>query len=299
MRQLQSIGQVVHGRSRRVAVGALIVACMSLVAASSAAAAPEKFNKADFAKFVNCPIQVAKFCQYGETTGGEIKLGSGKAVPITYPSILQGGLAYAGTNTLPMIPPRFGAEELQAVAEPVPGGLTGLGEGIGGEVTATAELAGTIEVNGAALGEGLNLPAVTLPIKVHLQNELLGPNCYVGSEAEPIVLNLTTGTTSPPAGTEPLTGNKGEQPGKDKGRLLTFLGTSLVDNTFAVPAAKGCGTTALLEPVITAIVNVDEGLPAAPGKSFAILNGDNYAAQSTWVEKYDKKLLKEKEHPKK
>jgi hypothetical protein len=276
----------------------LAVLAIALVTAASASAAAEKINKADFAKFINCPIESATFCQYGETTSGEIKLGSGKAVPITNPSILQGGLAFPARYALPVIPPRFGAEELQRSPETVPGGLTGLTEVIGGEVKATAEQAGTIEVNGASLGEGEDSTAVVLPIKVHLENENLGPNCYVGSDEEPIELHLTTGTTHPPAGTEPISGFKGAQPGKDHGKLLTFLGTSLVDNTFAVPAAKGCGTNALLEPVITAAVNTAEGLPAEPGKSYAILNGNNYATLSTWVVKYDKKLLREKEHPK-
>jgi len=297
MTPLQKLRATLPGPSRQVMLTALAATCIALVGAPSAMAG-EPLNKADFAKFVNCPIAVAKLCQYGETTSGEIKLGSGKAVPITKPTILQGGLAYGGLLTLPVIPPLFGAEELSRAAQPVPGGLTGI-EGLGGTVSATAELAGTIEVNAAALGEGLNQPAVTLPIKVHLENELLGPNCYVGSNEEPIMLQLTTGTTSPPAGTEPISGFKGHQPGKDKGRLLTFLETSLVDNTFAVPAAKNCGTNGLLEPIVTAVVNLDEGLPAAPGKSYAILNGNNFATASSWVEKYDKKLLKEKTHPKK
>jgi hypothetical protein len=298
MRSLLNLRESRPKSSRRGIAAALAVMCVALVSASSASAAAEKINKTDFAKFVNCPIESATFCQYGETTSGEIKLGSGKAVPITNPSILQGGLAFPARHPLPVIPPRFGAEELQRSPQTVPGGLTGLSELIGGEVKATAEQAGTIEVNGAALGEGENSTAVLLPIRVHLENEMLGPNCYVGSEADPILLHLTTGTTSPPAGTEPISGSKGEQPGKDKGKLLTFLGTSLVDNTFAVPAATGCGTNALLEPVITAAVNTAEGLPAEPGKSYAILNGNNYATSSTWVLKYDKKLLKEKEHPK-
>jgi hypothetical protein len=285
--------------TRRGVRFALAAVCLVLAATASASAAPDpnnKLNKAEFAKFVNCPIDLGKGCLYGETLEGEFKLGS-KTTPIVNPTILQGGLAYIGTETLPMIPPRFGAEELSKVSQPLPGGLTGLTEIVGGPVNATAELAGTPIVTAVFLGFGHDT-AVELPIKVHLENELLGPNCYIGSDAEPVVLKLTDGTTKPPAGTEPISGKIGTNEGRDKGRLIAFINNTLVDNTFAVPAAKNCGTNALLEPVITAAVNVGAGLPAAPGVSRAVLTGNQFTTFSNWVEKYDKKLLKEKEHPK-
>jgi hypothetical protein len=285
--------------TRRGVRFALAAVCLVLAATASASAAPDpnnKLNKAEFAKFVNCPIDLGKGCLYGETLEGEFKLGS-KTTPIVNPTILQGGLAYIGTETLPMIPPLFGAEELSKVSQPLPGGLTGLTEIVGGPVNATAELAGTPIVTAVFLGFGHDT-AVELPIKVHLENELLGPNCYIGSDAEPVVLKLTDGTTKPPAGTEPISGKIGTNEGRDKGRLIAFINNTLVDNTFAVPAAKNCGTNALLEPVITAAVNVGAGLPAAPGVSRAVLTGNQFTTFSNWVEKYDKKLLKEKEHPK-
>jgi hypothetical protein len=298
MRPLQTFKQRLSGRGRH---GALVVAaagCLALavgVAPASAAKDPlQKLNKAEFQKFVNCPISVAKGCLYGETLEGEFVLGSMKKVtPIVNPQILQGGLAFIGTTTLPLIPPRFGAEELSKTPQTVPGGLTGLSEAIGGEVKATAELAGTPIITAVFLGFGHDT-AVELPIKVHLENELLGPNCYIGSEAEPVVLKLTDGTTKPPEGVEPISGKIGTNEGRDKGRLLTFIDNTLVDNTFAVPAAKGCGTSTLLEPVITGIVNTGIGLPATPGQSKAILTGNQYTTFSNWVEKYDRKALKAK-----
>ncbi|MCW3033943.1 MAG: hypothetical protein QOK19_1442 [Solirubrobacteraceae bacterium] len=296
MTPLQTRGKNRTGRS---ALAVLVAVCLALAATASASAAPDpnsKLNKAEFAKFINCPINVAKGCLYGETLEGEFKLGS-KTTPIVNPTVLQGGLAYIGTETLPMIPPRFGAEQLSKVSQPLPGGLTGLTEIIGGPVNATAELAGTPIVTAVFLGFGHDI-AVELPIKVHLENEMLGPNCYIGSDAEPVVLRLTDGTTSPPAGTEPISGKIGTNEGRDKGRLIAFINNTLVDNTFAVPAAKNCGTNALLEPVITAAVNAGAGLPAAPGVSKAVLTGNQFTTWSNWVEKYDKKLLKEKEHPK-
>jgi hypothetical protein len=291
-----------HGGARgtRGFLAATAALCLTLAVVAAPASAEKdplnKINKAEFAKFINCPIDTGKACLYGETTSGEFKIGN-KSTTIVNPTYLQGGLAFLGTETLPMIPPRFGAEELSRAAQPVPGGLTGLSEEIGGPTSATAELAGTPVVTAVFLGFGHDT-AVELPIKIHLENQELGPNCYIGSDAEPVVLHLTDGTTHPPAGTEPMTGKVGKNEGRDKGRLIAFIENTLVDNTFPVPAAKGCGTSPVTEPAITAAVNSAEGLPAEAGTSYAILNGNQFSTWSTWVEKYDKKLLKEKEHPK-
>ena len=205
MRPLRHPHEHVSRRRRAGLLAAAAVVCLSLVGAGTASAEKNplnKINKAEFAKFVNCPIEQAKGCLYGELLSGEFKIGN-KAVPITVPSVLQGGLAYIGTETLPIIPPIYGAEELQKAAQPVPGGLTGASPLIGGPVSATAELAGTPLVTAVFLGFGHDT-AVELPIKIHLENENLGPNCYIGSNSEPVVLKLTDGTTKPPAGTEPI-----------------------------------------------------------------------------------------------
>jgi hypothetical protein len=291
MRPLQTLKQRLPGRGKRRALAVLAVACLPLFAAVPASAS--KINKADFLRFINCPIEAGKVCAYAETLKGEFKLGS-KAVPVTVPVVIQGGLAELGFGGDPLIAPRFGAEELSKSAEPLPGGLTGLTEGIGGPVTATAELAGTAFIRPLGLGfaEGR---AVVLPFKVHLENELLGPNCYVGSNAEPLVLNLTDGKTEPPAGVEPISGAIGKNEGLDKGGIIAFFGNKLVDNTFAAPAATGCGTSPLLEPIVTALVNTDAGLPSAAGKNTAILEGNVFTTFSADVAKYDKQALKAKE----
>ena len=79
---------------------------------------------------------------------------------------------------------------------------------MGGEVTASTELAGPIELFEQNLTDGAG-PSVKLPLRVKLENPVLGEECYVGSDTEPIVLQLTTGTTKPPAGIEPITGKPG------------------------------------------------------------------------------------------
>lgn len=280
-------------------IGAML-ACIAVAAlGASPASAGEKLNKEEFQKFINCPVEVAKACTYGETLSGEFKMGS-KQVPITTPVILQGGLAYLGTSTLPLLAPRFGAPPMSKSPQTIPGGLTGLSEQLGGPVVATAEIAGPLSnvlITAVFLGFGHDT-AVQLPVKVHLQNELLGEDCYIGSDSEPIVLHLTDGTTKPPEGTEPISGKIGTNEGRDKGRLITFIDNTLVDNTFPVPAATGCGTNSLLEPIVTALVNTDAGLPSAAGKNVAVLTGNFFTTESNWVEKYVKIKKPKKEKTK-
>lgn len=283
----------------RAWLAGLGAACLALAVGATPAGAAEKLNKEDFQKFVNCPVEVAKACVYGETLSGEFKMGS-KQVPITTPVILQGGLAYLGLSTLPLLAPRFGAPPLSDSAQTIPGGLTGLSEQLGGPVVATAELAGPLSnllMTPAVLANGY-APAVQLPIKVHLQNELLGEDCYIGSDAEPIFLHLTDGKTVPPEGAEPVSGKVGTLEDRDKGRIVAFSDNTLVDNAFPVPAATGCGTSSLLEPIVTGLVNLDAGLPSPAGKNLAVLNGNFYSTTSTWVEKYVKIKKPKKEETK-
>lgn len=46
--------------------------------------------------------------------------------------------------------------------------------------------------------DGVRASVVTVPVKVHLHNPVLGPNCYIGSNADPIVLNLQETLNSAP-----------------------------------------------------------------------------------------------------
>jgi hypothetical protein len=106
-------------------------------------------------------------------------------------------------------------------------------------------------------------PALVLPIKVKLENPLLGNECYIGSNTHPIVLELSTGKS----GT--LTGSLGEITSRAEGGILVIKGSKLVDGTFSAPAATGCGEffSFLLDPIINSKI----GLPATTGNS-AIFN---------------------------
>lgn len=280
--------------ARRVARVAVVVAlaCLGALAVAGPAAAKTKepLNKEDFIPFAKCPTASAAVCIVSDTTAGEFKLGS-KAVPIPEGTDikLQGGLPTESFGGQALIPPLEGPT-LTETPLAIPGGLTGI-PGLGGEVYAVAELAGPVEVNRANLALSLT-PAVTLPLKVHLINEVLGEECYIGSDAEPIVLHLTAGRTSPPSPAEPIEGHRNPVEMKDKGRISYIPDSTLVDNTFAVPGATGCGGA--LSAIINPIVNLDAGLPAKAGESKVSMTASLEETASKWAAKYKPKVKKPK-----
>jgi hypothetical protein len=117
---------------------------------------------------------------------------------------------------------------------------------------------------------------IKLGLKIRLTNPFLGGKCLIGSDSNPIVLNLTTGTTSPPAGVEPLTGEaaqivKVELP-------MVVRSAKHVDNTFAVPGAQDC---ALDWGLVNAIVNSQAGVPSDPGENAMVFN--EYIASKSYT----------------
>jgi len=278
---------------KRTKVGAVCSAVLAaaltmLVFAGSASAK----LVGEFTMFEHCPynnIEVTR-CTHAVTDGGEVVLGK-KKTPIVNPVTLQGGFS----KPVKRISKFFGATNgvtLEKVPQPVPGGLLGLvppensppliaalvelaaENGLTG-ASATLELArpaSEIVISEANLSEGIGV-ALQLPIKIKLENPLLGANCYVGSEASPIIWKLTTGTTSPPEGVEPLIGETGSVTFHEEGRILRLTDSILVDNTWAAPKASGCGGV-LLAPLIDPVINLAAGLPAGAGVNSAVLEND-------------------------
>jgi len=294
-------GEAAKGLRGRWAV-ALVVAVLSLTLPTTASAkkkpkGPTQEEKEEFQIFQHCPLTEATACVASITSGGEFIIAT-KTVPISKPILLQGGVAGNFWFKQPMIP-AVGAETMQRVPEEVPGGLVGVG-GLGGEVTATAEIAGP--VSSVILSPynlaTLNGTAVTLPLKVHLSNELLGENCYIGSDEEPILLHLTSGKTSPPEGVEPISGSE-EQPWATPAGISYVHKLVLVDNTFSVPGAQGCGN-GLDSLVIDQLVDTDIGLPSAAGSNTVIMKGETKLAEVTAYERIQKEeqLEREKEEKK-
>jgi len=132
-------------------------------------------------------------------------------------------------------------------------------------VLAITELAGP----SSAIRLDFNDFSVRLPVKVRLVNLLLGMDCHIGTNSRPVMLNLTTGTTSPPPPNTPVTGRIGTSSEIPGGFLI--LGNSHVENSFPVPGATECGFGLGL---INSLVNLRLGLPSAAGNNSIELNSD-------------------------
>jgi hypothetical protein len=273
-------GHVRMARIRMRTFAMALTAVCTLAVLGTAAPAMATSIQHEFDVFANCPLAnpAVNACVYSTTTSGEFKIGN-STVPINKTIVLQGGLAEGS----PFLVPAEGAETLSRTPLQVPGGLLGI-ELLGNltEVSATSELAGPVEISVPAFGlrEG---SAVVLPMKVKLDNPLLGASCYVGSDSEPITPHLTTGTTNPPSGTAPITGSTGTLQITGAGKIDIFANNSLVDNTFPVPGANGCA--GLLAPVVDLSVDLKEGLPAAAGANVAKLTGTLQQASATAVKR--------------
>jgi len=279
-------------RLPRRAVMAVVMAFTVLAVMAPAAFAGKPTGK--FAPFSDCPVSGTNVvtCLYSETTKGEVKLGK-TAVPIEAPKkiILQGGIAENPETGASSFVGAVDGNTLVKTSLPVPGGLLDFinckeisepieriacelvfENGTTG-VNATTELAAPassigIHEGNLIIGKGT---ALSLPIKVKLENPFLGSGCYIGSNAHPIVLNLTTGTTTPPAGFTPLTGSSGKFTFEDESDYAIDHGLSLVENDFAVPGAEGCGGI-LFSWLLDPIINGKVGIPATAGNSTAKLN---------------------------
>jgi hypothetical protein len=261
-------------------------------------------HEGEFARFNDCPSTTKGVwkCLYSVTSGGKVVLGN-KSTPIVNPVILQGG--YSEENEETGFESFYGAtndETLSKTPQPVPGGLVGLvppesapllvkialalalDNGFTG-VNATLELAepaSDIELSTFSLLAKFGT-ALKLPVKVHLENPFLGSSCYVGSEGSPIVWNLTTGATSPPAPYEAIFGKAGFPKVLEDGELVELKENTLVDNTWEAPAATGCGgaLSALVDPIVNS--SLVAGLPAEAGKNEAILENTLWTATAESV----------------
>ncbi len=245
-----------------------VAALIALAAPAAQAATPAP----GYSQFAGCPSPAESStvtgCIRSVVTGGHFQMGN-KDVPITNPMTLSGGIGvelkgFANNSKGGLTP----------VKQLVPGGVIGLTgldwlvnflslEGL--KLYAVTELAGTPTVGFTDL---------SLPIKVHLINPVLGSKCYVGSSSSPIVLNMTTGTTSPPAPNKPISGVFPEI-GVDSGTgIATLTGGKYVDNSFAAPGANGCTLTLLgFIPIsINGVVNAASGLPSAAGRNETVQN---------------------------
>jgi|SRR5215213_5333732 len=239
-------------------LGAVVaaIAAVAFMAPFAQAATPAP----GYTQFTGCPSQAEKSyitsCQHSTVESGVVKMGN-KEVPITSPITLTGGTDEELGNFT------YNSQGgLSKVKLKVPGGVIGLTG-----LTWLAELLGiealTLYAETQLAGQPVihSLQEFTLPVKIHLINGTLGNNCYVGSNTNPIVWNLTTGTSGKLTGTPPKVTFQ-ESP-----EILIAKSGKYVDNTWAAPGASGCVLTlfGFIPISINGLVNTQSGLPAAKG----------------------------------
>jgi len=270
-------------RSRLALAAIAVVAAIPLVGANSASAA----NYASpYDVFNGCPVDNPDFLAADGEAGcvgavaheGTMKLGNMEAVLGPMVTSMGVYVTQAEPNA-PVTLPGAGGNSIAAEPVTVPGGLLNmmcpgastnvitqlcktLADSALNKVTATAVSAGTPEFS-------LD-PGPTVPIKIKLNNPLLGNNCYIGSDANPIVLELALA----PAGDSAEIVLLPPIPGYELAGFLGLAGLKFTDETFEVPKAKGCGPLNLFDGAI----NNRVGLPSPSGNNSITLLGDSYIA---------------------
>jgi hypothetical protein len=243
-----------------------------------------------YAPFTDCPLHnpvmegsvggLATGCIASINTSGSFTI-NGIPTPITHPVIVQFGVwdppnavdnQFAGG----VVQPADG-KSLVDSPEQVPGGLPllllcpGSTPGVAA-LCQTATTSGQTEV--AALVESAGpidnfaLTTFTQPVKIQLINPLLGGNCFIGSDSDPIVLNPTI-----------ISGTLAFVPDPDPVRfpttvVLEILDAQATDDTFSVPAATGCGPGGVADAAINSLL----GLPSPSGNNHLVLNGNSLFA---------------------
>lgn len=281
--------RVLKGRAAAGCAGALLLA---LGLAGPASAASGGRPSGAYAGMGTCPTASPQLqntndgtvgCVVATIGGGSMTIG-GVTVPLTSTMTAKFGAYWLNggptvtfpdgneTSIFSTVAPTDG-NELSSAPLDVP--IPGLANYVPGVTSAIVQVqsAGPI-TDFAPLAIGENYPVFRLPLKFHLLNLFLGLDCYVGTDSNPIVLEPTTGTTAPPAPNTPITGdpgtiNLGSDPNGYSTLLVGISGATLVDNSFSVPGASGCGIGGSLDW----LVNLLFGLGSAAGHNTATLTG--------------------------
>ncbi|HSS04374.1 MAG TPA: hypothetical protein VLK89_04180 [Solirubrobacterales bacterium] len=261
-----------------VAVAALaaLTALTSSVAEATTSPAP------GYEQFAGCPdpgaVPTIATCFRSVTTGGVLQMGN-LEIPIAKPITLSGGMTETGKFV-------FGSKGgLLPAKQHITGGVVGLTG-----FTWLVEFFGSEALTAYAVIELASNPGnqlvepVSLPVKVHLVNSVLGSNCYIGSKTEPIDLELITGTTSPPSPNMPITGAPGET-SLTPNSVTDVTGGTYVDNSFAAPGANGCVLTLFGFPPenIDGEIDAQTGLPAEAGTNTTIQDFDSESVSAALV----------------
>ena len=230
--------------------------------------------------FAQCPVNGSvggkdghvTYCIVGVAAQGTIDIGP---LDTTFhgPGVVQGGFSTSSptwlvsTNWADALDGKSYSAPRQLLSIPV---MTLLGNPdvtppANSDVYVVSQQAGPMGFDIATPGIGGITPYTVIPLSFHLVNPLLGPDCYIGTDSDPITLHLTTATSGA------LTGALGtlQTSPLGRGEVIETIGTEVVDNTFTAPPATGCGTDGVWDSAITAMEGAD-----APGSNSVILYGN-------------------------
>ncbi|MFJ9036052.1 hypothetical protein ACIRF8_05630 [Streptomyces sp. NPDC102406] len=275
---------------RRMSVLGATAALATIASIGTSSAAGTQLN-GNWAPFNRCPVDNAAMlaadgiddqatCISSSSSSGVIKIGT-SVVP-TGKTDLQAGIITHSDGTNTVVAPSDGA----LVADPanLPGGLLGLMcpsdipvvSAVCGKITdaslnrvvATVESVGTPSDFQLLAGVSEGQPIISIPVRIHLQNPLIGGNCYIGTKSAPVVLRPQN-AAAPAIGADSAASDGTPDPAGPFGRLA-LTGATQQDLTFAAPGASGCGPLGL--GAFNWAVNLKSGLPAASGSNRLTLN---------------------------
>jgi hypothetical protein len=237
-----------------------------------------------YAPFTDCPLRnpamlnsvpgSATGCIASVSSSGSFSI-NGITVAITHPVIVQFGV-FSPPNAQPSqfsggVVQTPDGKGLVTSPEPTPGGLPvficpGTTPALA-RLCQTAKTSGQTQLSALVQSAGpidnFNLTTFTQPVKIRLINPLLGGNCFIGSNTNPIVLNPSI-----------TSGNLGFEPDPNPTRfpttdVLSITDAVATDDTFSVPTATGCGPNGIVNAPINALL----GLPSPSGHNHLVLNG--------------------------
>ncbi|HZP43912.1 MAG TPA: hypothetical protein VFD84_20705, partial [Candidatus Binatia bacterium] len=202
-------------------------------------------------------VNTEALCVNAHSLSGSLTIGT-FTVP-TGGTDLQFGVVFdQGTGVFTIVPPPAGA----IMSDPVTFVAANL------TITGVVEAAGPPSNFDLVAGISQGQPIITVPVKFHLINDVLGPNCYIGSDQNPILLHPENTDISGLMGFfESFDPTGASDP---NGPLATLVVSGLVqgDDTFAVPGSSGCGQNGSLNAVVDAVA----GLPTPSGSNHLVLD---------------------------
>lgn len=284
-------------RTVRVGVLATLTMLVALLFVGIAGAKPRAVQlSGDWASFNRCPVDDPSMagadnvdpgvvCAASDSPSGFFKLGNLPPLPVGENNLQFGVLIHSDGTTTAVSGPR----PLLSAPVAVPGGLLGLiGQGnlsqvlghvVPGPVnalTTRVESAGPISDFTLFNSFTPNAPILTLPVKIHLKNTLLGKQCYIGSDSNPILLHVANTDLSKVEFNFENFDLDGTPDPAGPMQFLSLAHTTQGAGGFSVPGAQDCGPPLnvrghSLGGLLDQVINQTIGLPSPAGKSGLVL----------------------------